>query len=85
MLCAGSIREKNAKNMLLWCLLDSAGGAFGFWSIGYALAYGGDDASLGKTFVGNSGFFLSLSGDIDLAFWCASWCLFLTSCACLFS
>jgi Amt family ammonium transporter len=31
MLCAGSIREKNVKNVLLWNLLDSAGGAFGFW------------------------------------------------------
>lgn len=41
MLCAGSIREKNVKNVLLWNLLDSAGGAFGFWSLGYAFAYGG--------------------------------------------
>lgn len=70
MLCAGSIREKNVKNILLWCLLDSSGGAFGFWSIGYAFAYGGDDNTLNKTFVGNSGFFLATS-DIDLAFWYA--------------
>jgi ammonia channel protein AmtB len=70
MLCAGSIREKNVKNILLWCLLDSSGGAFGFWSIGFALAYGGDDNTLNKTFVGNSGFFLATS-DIDLAFWYA--------------
>ena len=42
MLCAGSIREKNVKNVLLWNLLDSAGGAFGFWSVGYAFAYGGE-------------------------------------------
>lgn len=41
MLCAGSIREKNVKNVLLWNLLDSAGGAVGFWSLGYAFAYGG--------------------------------------------
>ena len=41
MLCAGSIREKNVKNVLLWNLLDSAGGAFGFWATGYAFAYGG--------------------------------------------
>jgi ammonia channel protein AmtB len=33
MLCAGSIREKNVKNVLLWNLLDSAGGAFGFWYV----------------------------------------------------
>lgn len=67
MLCAGSIREKNVKNVLLWNLLDSAGGAFGFWSVGYAFAYGGDDPSKGKTFIGNKGFFLS--SDVDLEFW----------------
>ncbi|KAL3786394.1 hypothetical protein HJC23_002951 [Cyclotella cryptica] len=67
MLCAGSIREKNVKNVLLWNLLDSAGGAFGFWSVGYAFAYGGQDASKGKTFIGNSDFFLT--GDTDLEFW----------------
>ena len=68
MLCAGSIREKNVKNVLLWNLLDSAGGAFGFWSIGYAFAYGGDDdTSTRKTFIGNTGFFLM--GDTDMEFW----------------
>lgn len=67
MLLAGSIREKNVKNVLLWNLLDSAGGAFGFWSVGYAFAYGGDDITKGKTFIGNSGFFLS--GDTDMEFW----------------
>eukprot|EP00984_Skeletonema_dohrnii_P032863 scaffold27797_cov67-Skeletonema_dohrnii-CCMP3373.AAC.1 len=65
MLCAGSIREKNVKNVLLWNLLDSAGGAFGFWSVGYAFAYGGDDpTSSRKTFIGNAGFFLT--GDTDM-------------------
>lgn len=67
MLLAGSIREKNVKNVLLWNLLDSAGGAFGFWTVGYAFAYGGDDPAKGKTFIGNSGFFLS--GDTDMEFW----------------
>jgi len=67
MLCAGSIREKNVKNVLLWNLLDSAGGAFGFWATGYAFAYGGDDPDKGKTFIGNTGFFLS--NDVDLEFW----------------
>jgi len=67
MLCAGSIREKNVKNVLLWNLLDSAGGALGFWSFGYAFAYGGDDPSKGKTFIGNTGFFLT--GDTDLEMW----------------
>ena len=67
MLCAGSIREKNVKNVLLWNLLDSAGGAFGFWSIGYAFAYGGDDSNSSvKTFIGNTGFFLTGDTDMEL-------------------
>ena len=67
MFCAGSIREKNVKNVLLWNLLDSAGGAFGFWSIGYAFAYGGDDSnSSAKTFIGNTGFFLTGDTDMEL-------------------
>ena len=98
MLCAGSIREKNVKNVLLWNLLDSAGGAFGFWSVGYAFAYGGDDPSKGKTFIGNKGFFLS--SDVDLEFWYAymgyrltiqklsdyvlTYCALLLSCLCHF-
>jgi len=68
MLLAGSIREKNVANVLLWNLLDSAGGALAFWSIGFALAYGGDDPTMPKTFVGNSGFFLATPG-IDYHFW----------------
>jgi len=57
MLCAGSIRSKNAQNVLLWNLLDSCGGAIAFWSVGYAFAYGGDDMG-DKTFIGNKNFFL---------------------------
>lgn len=67
MLCAGSIRAKNVKNVILWNLLDSCGGGLAFWSIGYALAYGGDDSNdLSKTFVGNKGFFLQ--GDDNIRF-----------------
>ena len=69
MLCAGSIRAKNVKNVILWNLLDSCGGGLAFWSIGYALAYGGDDGdSADKTFVGNKGFFLK-GDDIRLENW----------------
>lgn len=68
MLCAGSIRSKNVKNVLLWNLLDSCGGAVGFWTVGYAFAYGGDDPSLGKTFIGNKNFFL-MDDEGDLQLW----------------
>jgi len=49
MLCAGSVRQKNAKNIMLKNLLDACGGAIGFWSIGFAIAYGGDGAFIGVT------------------------------------
>mmetsp|Transcript_57998 Transcript_57998/g.86157 ORF Transcript_57998/g.86157 Transcript_57998/m.86157 type:complete len:501 (-) Transcript_57998:343-1845(-) len=75
MLCAGSIRTKNVMNVLLWNLLDSCGGAIGFWSIGYAFAYGGDDMG-GKTFIGHANFFLMDGADMEdwffqFAFACA--------------
>lgn len=69
MLCAGSIRAKNVKNVILWNLLDSCGGGLAFWSIGYALAYGGDDPDdVSKTMAGNKGFFLQ-GDDIRFENW----------------
>jgi Amt family ammonium transporter len=49
MLCAGSVRQKNVKNIMLKNLLDACGGAIGFWSIGYALAYGENGNFIGLT------------------------------------
>lgn len=68
MLCAGSIRSKNAQNVLLWNLLDSCGGAIAFWSVGYAFAYGGDDMG-DKTFIGNKNFFLSDEDETEHQLW----------------
>jgi len=39
MLCAGSVRQKNVKNIMLKNILDACGGALGFWVCGFALAY----------------------------------------------
>jgi Amt family ammonium transporter len=39
-LCAGSCRAKNVKNILLYNLLDTCGTAFGYWMVGYAIAFG---------------------------------------------
>jgi ammonium transporter, Amt family len=58
MLCAGSIRAKNVKNVILWNLLDSAGGGLAFWAVGWAFAYGGDNDSNQFTFIGNTGKYL---------------------------
>ena len=55
MLCAGSVRAKNVKNIMLKNLLDACGGAIGFYTVGYGFAYGGDD-KIGNTFIGNSYF-----------------------------
>jgi Amt family ammonium transporter len=57
MLCAGSVRQKNVKNIMLKNLLDACGGAIGFWTIGYAFAY--DSNTSGNTsFIGNHNFFI---------------------------
>jgi ammonium transporter, Amt family len=71
MLCAGSIRAKNCKNVILWNLLDSAGGGIAYWATGYAFAYGGDDSGK-KTFVGNAAFFLK-GDEIRLENWFFQW------------
>lgn len=62
MLCAGSVRQKNVKNILLKNLLDACGGALGFFCCGYAIAYGGSQE--GWTFIGNGNFFLK-GFDVD--------------------
>lgn len=49
MLCAGSVRQKNVKNIMLKNLLDACGGAIGFYTLGYGFAYGS-----GNTFIGGS-------------------------------
>mmetsp|Transcript_26225 Transcript_26225/g.56247 ORF Transcript_26225/g.56247 Transcript_26225/m.56247 type:complete len:495 (+) Transcript_26225:158-1642(+) len=51
MLCAGSVRQKNVKNIMLKNLLDACGGAIGFYTLGYGFAYG-----TGSTFIGSSNF-----------------------------
>ena len=68
MVCAGSIRAKNVKNVILWNLLDSCGGGIAFWTVGYAFAYGGDLQGGPKTFVGNTNFFL-MNDDVAYEFW----------------
>jgi len=51
MLCAGSVRQKNVKNIMLKNLLDACGGAIGFYTLGYGFAYGGE-----MTFIGSANF-----------------------------
>jgi len=72
MLCAGSIRAKNVRNVMLWNLLDSAGGGISYYCVGYAFAYGSDGNETVKTFVGTSQFFLAGS-DINYSFFFFQW------------
>ena len=68
MLCAGCVQLKNVQNSMLKNLLDACGAALGFWSVGYAFAYGGMDfTDPNKTFIGSTNFFLM--GVEDLMFW----------------
>ncbi len=65
MLCAGSIRQKNVKNIMLKNILDACGGAIGFWAVGFGVAYESG------AFIGTSGgrFFLNDYGNyIDFFF-----------------
>jgi len=60
MLCAGSIRAKNAQNILLKNVLDTCVGALCWWSFGYGFAFGErTDMKAGNWFIGNDNFFLS--------------------------
>ena len=56
-LSVGSVRSKNAKNIVLKNLLDACFGAVCFYLIGYGLAYGGEDH--GNDFIGWNGFALN--------------------------
>lgn len=58
MLCAGSVRQKNVKNIMLKNILDACGGALGFWSIGFALSQGEGKSN----FVGDQESFFFLQG-----------------------
>lgn len=68
MLCAGSVRVKNLQNTMLKNLLDACGASLGFYTVGYAFAWGGrssDDNN--TTFLGTQNFFLM--GVDEKAFW----------------
>lgn len=57
MLCAGSVRQKNVKNIMLKNLLDACGGALGFWAVGFAFAYD-THSGTDPTFIGLHNFFI---------------------------
>lgn len=74
MLCAGSIRAKNVRNVILWNLLDSCGGGLAFWAISWGFMYGGDTFSPRKTFIGNTDFFVNSSQNVNFPLWFYQFC-----------
>ena len=56
MLCAGSVRFKNLQNTMLKNLLDACGASLGFYTVGYAFAWGSSEG--GTSFIGTENFFL---------------------------
>ena len=77
MVSAGCVRLRNVQNTLLKNLLDACAVSFGFYSLGYAFAFGTsssssleeDDTTTTRTttFIGNGNFFLRNVD--DYAFW----------------
>ena len=67
MLCAGCVRRKNTTNTLLKNVLDACVASIAFYLFGFAVAYGGDDATMDATFIGTKNF--ALYGEVDYAFW----------------
>ena len=55
-LSAGSLRQKNARNIIFKNLMDACLGAVCFYLVGYGFAYGGENAN---RFIGWSGFALN--------------------------
>jgi len=74
MLCAGSVRAKNVKNIMLKNLLDACGGAIGFYTLGYAIAYGDPKSTVdrfvgGTTYWGGDGLDTVAGTDTDYMGW----------------
>lgn len=57
MLCAGSLRQKNAMNIMLQNILDACGGALGYFFLGYGFAF-----APGNSFIGTHHSYFALSG-----------------------
>ena len=68
MVAAGCVRTNNVMNTLLKNLLDACGAALGFYSIGYAFAWG-DHSTTEITFIGKEHFFMIGLDFMEESFW----------------
>jgi ammonium transporter, Amt family len=73
-LCVGSIRSKNAMNILLKNIIDGCIGAVSFYFIGYGFAYGTNKDGSGNGFIGSGNFLLSeIAADGTWVMWFFQW------------
>ncbi|KAE9413561.1 hypothetical protein Angca_008620 [Angiostrongylus cantonensis] len=56
---AGAVRSKNTTNILIKNLLDSCISVIGYWSLGWAFAFGDSSNKVVGLFIGHSQFFLN--------------------------
>mmetsp|Transcript_18743 Transcript_18743/g.35627 ORF Transcript_18743/g.35627 Transcript_18743/m.35627 type:complete len:582 (-) Transcript_18743:210-1955(-) len=67
MLCAGSVRLKNVQNTMMKNILDACGASLGYYSVGFAFAWGSSNLpgqqstvdSSSTSFIGTTNFFLT--------------------------
>ncbi|GMG98329.1 hypothetical protein Nepgr_000169 [Nepenthes gracilis] len=73
MLCAGSVRAKNAMNIMLTNVVDAVVGSISYYLFGFAFAFGTGSAS--NPFIGTSFFALHSipNGDYDYSFFLYQW------------
>merc|ERR1712164_133027 len=74
MLCAGSVRSKNTKNILIKNVLDACVGAFAWFLFGYGFAFGTTDGHKPNSFIGSGNFAMKgVASAGDLAKYIFQW------------
>ncbi|GAB2302911.1 Thioredoxin amt13 [Dionaea muscipula] len=75
MLCAGSVRAKNATNIMLSNVVDAVVGSISYYLFGFAFAFGSTAGSGSNPFIGTSFFALKdvPNGDYDYSFFLYQW------------
>ncbi|KAI4306617.1 hypothetical protein L6164_029878 [Bauhinia variegata] len=70
MLCAGSVRAKNAMNIMLTNVVDAVAGSISFYLFGFAFAYGDTNPFIGTDFFA---LFAIPNGTYDYGFFLFQW------------
>jgi len=74
MLCAGSVRSKNTKNILIKNVLDACVGAFAWFLFGYGFAFGTTDGLKPNSFIGSGNFAMKgIESSYDVAYFLFQW------------